>query len=237
MDFLNKAFAQVSDLFRSMTPGARITAGLLLIVVVVSLGYLFTAGVSGPDCDLMNGVPVPPGQLQTMKGAFGKAGLNSYEVRGTQIFVPRGQRDRYMAALADASALPPNIDEVLDEAVKNTSPFIGKQQQEARLKVARQKTLAMIIRSMRGIENAYVMYAQEDKPQFRRERVTTASVSVKPTGTGQLDESQVSAIRHLVAGAIAGLKPEHVTVADLNGPIHYGGDPDSGGSARTSTFP
>ena len=41
MDFLNKAFAQLSDLFRSMTPAARITAGLLLAVVVVSLVYLF----------------------------------------------------------------------------------------------------------------------------------------------------------------------------------------------------
>ena len=41
MDFLNKAIAQLSDLFRSMTPGARITAGLLLAVVVVSMGYLF----------------------------------------------------------------------------------------------------------------------------------------------------------------------------------------------------
>ena len=48
MDFLNKAFAQLSDLFRSMTPGARLTAGLLLVVVIVSLGYLFTHDMSGP---------------------------------------------------------------------------------------------------------------------------------------------------------------------------------------------
>ncbi len=41
MDFLNKALAQFSDLFRSMTPGGRITAGLLLVVAVVSVGYLF----------------------------------------------------------------------------------------------------------------------------------------------------------------------------------------------------
>ena len=49
MDFLNKAFAQVADLFRSMTPGARLTAGLLLVVVVVSVGYLFTHEMSGPE--------------------------------------------------------------------------------------------------------------------------------------------------------------------------------------------
>ena len=42
-----------------MTPGARITAGLLLIVVVVSLGYLFTT-ISGPSGDLMHGMAVSP---------------------------------------------------------------------------------------------------------------------------------------------------------------------------------
>ena len=49
MDFLNKAFAQLNDLFRSMTPGGRITTGLLLVVAVVSVGYLFQSQVSGGD--------------------------------------------------------------------------------------------------------------------------------------------------------------------------------------------
>ena len=48
MDFLNKSFAQLSELFRSMTPGARITTGLLLAVVVVSMGYLFRQSAAGP---------------------------------------------------------------------------------------------------------------------------------------------------------------------------------------------
>lgn len=236
MDFLNRTFAQLTDLFRSMTPGARITAGLLLAVVVVSLVYLFTAQVSGPDCDLMNGEPVPASQLQAMKAAFAKAGLNSYEIRGTQILIPRGQRDRYMAALADGNALPPNIHTVLSKAIEDTSPFVSKQQQADRMKVALQETLALIISSMRGVENAYVLYATEEKPGFRREKTTTASASVKPVGNEQLDDGQVSAIRHLVAGAISGLKPENVTVADLNGPIHYGGDPETGGSARENLY-
>ena len=47
MDFLNKAFAQFNDLFRSMSPGSRITAGLLLVVAVVSVGYLFQSEVGG----------------------------------------------------------------------------------------------------------------------------------------------------------------------------------------------
>lgn len=236
MDFLNKALAQLSELFKSMTPAARITAGLLLAVVGISLVYLFTVQVSGADCDLMNGEPVGASQLPGMKAAFAKAGLNSYEIRGTQILIPRGQRDRYMAALADGNALPPNIHAVLSKAVEDTSPFLSKQQQADRMKVGLQETLALIISSMRGIENAYVLYDTELKSGFRREKVTTASVSVKPEGNQQLDDSQVAAVRHLVAGAIANLQPQSVTVADLNGPIHYGGDPQSGGSARENLY-
>ena len=49
MDFVNKAFAQASDLFRSMTPAARITTGLLLAAVVISVGYLFNHQNAAPD--------------------------------------------------------------------------------------------------------------------------------------------------------------------------------------------
>ena len=40
MDFLNQALVQVRDLFRSMTPAARITSALLLAVVAVVGGWL-----------------------------------------------------------------------------------------------------------------------------------------------------------------------------------------------------
>ncbi len=55
MEFLNKAFAQLSDLFRSMTPGARIASGLLLAVAVISLAFLFGHTSSSPDTELMSG--------------------------------------------------------------------------------------------------------------------------------------------------------------------------------------
>lgn len=222
MDFLNKSLSQLSELFRSMTPGTRITAGLLLVVVVVSLGYLFTYQVSGSNVDLMNGVPVPPGNLPAMETAFFKAGLRSPEIRGTQILVPRGQKAAYMAALADAKALPPNFGKALDEALEDTRPWIGKYERDQRLKIAKQKELALIISSMRGIERASVLYDAALKPGFKREKEVTATASVKPYGNEQLDESQVSSIRDLVAGTIAGLKPANVTVVDLNGGTYHG---------------
>ena len=105
----NKAVAQLSDLFRSMTPAARITTGLLLVVVVVSLGYLFRYESSAADAYLMNGEPIPASLIPKMEAAFAKAHLEAYEVQGSRIRVPRGQQATYMGALAEAKALPPNF--------------------------------------------------------------------------------------------------------------------------------
>ena len=63
MDFLNKSFAQLRELFLSMTPGARLTTGLLLAVVVVSVVYLFRVEVAGSNTYLMGGEPFSADQL------------------------------------------------------------------------------------------------------------------------------------------------------------------------------
>ena len=234
MDLLNRAYSQLYNLFRSMTPGGRLTAGLLAAVVLLSFGYLFTHEVSTPDADLMNGVPVPASQLPAMEAAFGKANLNGYKIQGTSIRVPRGQEATYMAALVDAKALPQDFGTAMREAISASASYEDPRRREQRVKVATQDELALIIRSMKGIETAYVLY-DIDKPGGFKDKVITATACVKPAGSEQLDNGRVSAIRHLVAGAIAGLKPQNVTVSDLNGRTWYG-NPEDGGDAGNNLY-
>jgi flagellar M-ring protein FliF len=225
MDFLNKAFAQIAELFRSMTPGARITAGLLLATVVVSGGYLFTHQVTGGDAYLLDGQSFSPSELDAMQAAFGKAGLGSFEVDGGRLRVPRGLKAKYMAALADGDAMPAHFGSHLDAAVNKPSPFTSKGQQEAMLKNALQKELASIIGQMKGVDTAAVFYDVQKRGGFRLENTLTASVSVKPVGASILPADQVPKIRDLVAGAI-GASPNQVTVVDLNGPTYKAGGKD-----------
>ena len=150
MDMFNKAIAQLSDLFRSMTPGARITAGLLLAVVVISLGYLFRYETSAADTYLMNGEPIPASDLDAMEAAFGKAHLEGYVIEGSRIRVPRGQQATYMAALADGKALPPNFGSYFRDDCDAGSPFETDPEREQRYQTALQEELALIIRSMYG---------------------------------------------------------------------------------------
>ncbi len=230
MDFLNKAFAQVRDLFLSMSPGGRVTTALLLVVVVVSLGYLATFQGDRSDQYLMGGEHFAPSHLPAMEAAFAKANLASYQVEGSRIRIPRGEQASYMAALAEGGALPPQFSTYLDQAINASNVFESTRQREERLRIGRQKELAQILSWFPDIDHAAVLYDTETRSGLNRTRVTTASVSVKPGGTGTLDEDRVPAIRHLVATAIAGLRPENVTVTDLNRGHTYYGNSGGGGT-------
>jgi len=229
VDTINRLLEQLNDLFRSMTIGARVTTALLLVAVVVASAYLFTGRTAGPEVDLLHGMPVPASHLQAMTAAFGKAKLTNFEIRGTQVFVPRGQEATYMAALAAERALPPNFGSAFNRLSNESgNPFVSSEERRERAKIALQEELALIIGRMPGIECASVIYATETKGGLNREKYTTASVSVKPIGDTQLDDNKVASIRHLVAGAVPGLKPENVTIADLNGRVYVGDSPDGG---------
>ena len=219
MDILNKAYAQLADLFKSMTAGARLTSALLLIVTVVSIAYLFNHPVGGGDAYLMGGEMFSASELRDMEAAFGKANLSGAEVEGGRIKVPRGQQSAYMAALADAGAMPAEFGDFMKKAATNNS-FIppNRMQQEALAKSARNHDLQLIINKMRGVDKCAVQIdekIEKVKSSLYDRNIITASVSVQTAGNRPLDEMQISAIRGLVASSVAGMKPAAVTVIDL----------------------
>jgi flagellar M-ring protein FliF len=225
MDFFNKSIAQLRELFFSMTPGARITAGLLLAVVVVSVGYLFRVQATGSDSYLMGGEPFSSDELSVMEAAFGKAGLSDYQRDGNRIRVPEGKAAVYMAALADAEAMPAHFGSYFENFLGEQGIFESKRTKQERLKIAKQNELRLWIRNMRGIRNASVIYDFQEGKGLTRHDVATASVIIEPEGNEPVDRRQARAIRKLVAGAFAGLKSDQVTVVDQNnGPVYAGGD-------------
>lgn len=226
MDFLAKAYAQLLDLFRSMTVGARIVAGLLLAVIVISVAFLFNHTVSGSDEYLMNGETFTPSQINSMMAAFGKANLATPEVDGPRIRVPRGQQAAYMGALADANALPKNFGDYVQSAVGEMNGLMPISRQKEMMKVALEHELALVVGSMRGIESAEVLYDSEIPSGLNDKAVVTATVSVKTSTNEPLDNERVQTIRRVVAGAISGLKPNDVVVADLDTGANYAGATD-----------
>ncbi len=78
--------------------------------------------------------------------------------------------------------------------------------------------LARTIRSLDRVQAARVHLVLPDRPLFSRDKIDpSASIVLKVRGA--LEPQEVRAIRHLVATAVNGLKPERVSVIDETGKL------------------
>ncbi|HEY6834210.1 MAG TPA: flagellar basal-body MS-ring/collar protein FliF [Pseudolabrys sp.] len=78
--------------------------------------------------------------------------------------------------------------------------------------------LSRTIRSIDRVQAARVHLVLPDRPLFSRDKIEpTASIVLKVAGT--LEAQQVRAIRHLVASAVSGMKPERVSIIDETGKL------------------
>ncbi len=216
MDFLNKAFEQIKDVFSQMSPGARITTGLLVVVVALSIAYLAKFESSSADNYLNGGKPFSASDLQAAEAAFAQADLNEYVVEGSRIRVPLAKRNAYNAAMTTANALPKGFDEHMQGLVEKPGFFESEHQLRMRHQFAKQADLARTIRMMESVMEATVQYAEVVKGGFPRKKERTAMVAVRPIGGEDLTETQIEGIKNLVAGAYAGLSTEDVSLTDLN---------------------
>ncbi len=141
----------------------------------------------------------------------------TYKIRndGAIIMVPKDQVARLRMKLAEGG-LPKGGGvgyEIFDKSdALGATSFI----QNINHLRALEGELARTIRSLDRVEAARVHLVLPERPLFSRDKVeATASIVLKVRG--QLEPGQVRAIRHLVATAVNGLKPDRVSVIDETG--------------------
>ena len=220
MNPLNQVTKQISELVASMTPSARIMAGLLFATIVVSLGWIISVQQSTSFEYLLGGSTMTEEQLIRAERAFGDAGLPDYQRDGLRIKVPRDKKDIYMKALSSSDAVPESWHTALERSQSSSNPFesldlVGRREQSAR-----EKELARIIERIPAIHFAAVEY-DEHRQGFARNTERTASVQVQSTGFKPIDKNLLRNIAQMTASYFAGLKPEHVTVMDLGSTNFY----------------
>src|SRR5262249_15883416 len=76
--------------------------------------------------------------------------------------------------------------------------------------------LARTIRAIDRVQAARVHLVLPERPLFSRDKAE-ASASIVLKGGGAVESEQVRGIRHLVASAVNGLKPERVSIVDESG--------------------
>lgn len=136
-----------------------------------------------------------------------------------QVRVPSDQVARLRLALAE-QGLPEDGSigyEIFDrDQTLGTSSFI----QNINHVRALEGELARTIATVSSVRAARVHLVLPRRELFSRERLDpSASIVLKMRGTGRLDRGQIQAVQHLVATAVAGLKPERISIIDDRGTL------------------
>ncbi|MBI5265259.1 MAG: flagellar M-ring protein FliF [Bradyrhizobium sp.] len=164
----------------------------------------------------------------------------TFELRneGSSIMVPKDKVTRLRMKLAEGG-LPKGGGvgyEIFDKSdALGTTSFV----QNINHLRALEGELARTIRAIDRVQAARVHLVLPERPLFARE-APEPSASIVVRVRGALEPQQIRAIRHVVASAVNGLKPQRVSIVDEAGQLLADGaasDPDQSiGDERRATF-
>ncbi len=135
-----------------------------------------------------------------------------YDVRGTSVFVADSVRDQLRLTLA-SEGLPASNGQGYELLDQLTGFGTTSQMFDAAYLRAKEGELARTIVAAPDIASARVHIAAGTNNAFRPDLAPSASVHVTAR-SGAIGKSKAEAIRHLVASAVAGLKPSEVSIVD-----------------------
>jgi len=227
MNALNQIGNQIRDILAAMTPQARIMSGLMVGVILVSLGWVVSSNGSGTTEPLLGGTFTPE-ELDQMQVAIGDAGLRGAYRQGRQLMIPTQEKDLYLAALKDANALPAQYGTHLDDAFSSGGMFESPLLQGLRFQTAKERELATLIQGINGIEFAAVQY-DEKKTAYLRKPEQVCSIFVKGSLGREIDSQLSRAIIKQASTTFAGLTEDKISVFDQGTGRFYRGSSDPNG--------
>jgi flagellar M-ring protein FliF len=207
-------------------------ASFLLSMAVLG-GVVYFA--SKPKLTLLYGGMAPAEAAKVVEYLESKKITYDVSDGGRAIMVPAS--DVYTVRLGLASQGIPTMSdggvgfELFDKPTFGMSDFM----QRANYYRALQGELSRTIRQLDEVSNARVLIVvPEDKLFGQDHQEAKASVFVQLQPGRSLDDSQVRAIRFLVANGVEGLQPERVAVIDSSGRAMAGSDDSSTGDGGQS---
>ncbi|MGE0752474.1 MAG: flagellar basal-body MS-ring/collar protein FliF [Variibacter sp.] len=196
---------------------ARMAAMVAVTAMMVAFFAFVIMRVTAPQMTLLF-TDLSPTDSGSIVKELERQGI-PYEVKGdgSAVMVPREQVARLRMKLAE-SGLPKGGSvgyEIFDKSdVLGATSFV----QNINHLRALEGELARSIRAIDKVQAARVHLVLPERPLFARDKVEpSASIVLRVRGT--LEAAQVRAIRHLVASAVNGLKPDRVSVVDEAGQL------------------
>jgi len=201
----------------ALSPGKRmLIAGVALLSVMAFAVLIFVANRTDYRPLFTNLTAEDAGEIvKKLKDA-----KTPYQITadGKGILVPSDKVYELRLSLA-AEGLPQGGGvgfEIFDRKSFGMTEFVQKLNYQRAL----QGELSRTISQLNGVEQARIHLVIPEKSLFKEnERPATASVVLKLKSNRALRDNEVQGVVHLVASAIEGLDPDHVTVLDSRGKI------------------
>ena len=157
-----------------------------------------------------------------------------YKLEGNNVSVMSDQYQKVKLLMTRAGLVNDNTDNGDDILLQDMGFGVSQRVEKERLKLSRERQLALAIKEMKNVTNAQVLLAIPKESVFaRKERQASATVVVTTTRSYALSAQEVDSIVDLVASAVQGLSPNSVTVTDQRGRLLHSGS-STGSSAQTS---
>ena len=234
---------RIGDLLKACQ--ARIALGAIQTVAVVSLLVLALLALlivprNGESVkltsDLFPDQRLTTIEIQRIETALGQTQLANYQVKEGSICVPQALRGAYLAAIAEAGALPDFFHGPTDDAISNASVMETSLQRSQRLHHALEKEARLAICALPGVLDAFVHIDVGTDSSLHRKTKATAVVGVKTTDDQPLDEQSFRTIQAMLLNFKTGLTPDSVTVTDLTSRRFFRGSIDQQSPAAVATM-
>lgn len=157
-----------------------------------------------------------------------------YKLEGNSILVVAEQYQKIKLLMTRAGLVNDNSENGDDILLQDMGFGVSQRVEKERLKLSRERQLALAIKAMKNITNAQVLLAIPKESVFaRKERKASATVVVTTARSYILANQEIDSIVDIVASAVQGLSPNSVTVTDQRGRLLHSGS-KSGISAQSS---
>ncbi|MEL6897243.1 MAG: beta-cystathionase, partial [Planctomycetota bacterium] len=208
---------KIREFAAGMSMQHRVVGGMLLVAILLAVVLLVRGASWGESSEyLFGGRQLSDRELDRFELAFAKAALNDFAREGRRIRVPKEQRAEYLAALQAESALPAELQSIVQDAIDAGSPWESQQQRRDRMRHAKEQKLGREIAKIPEVRSASVEHDTDETPGFGKTAKQSAVVIVTPEGGQSLSKGRMDQIRSLVRHAYASLNDDDISVIDVN---------------------
>ncbi len=214
MERLRRLLTFIQSRMSVLTLSQRLAIGLCAALIAGSFLWMLQWS-STPDLTPLVTRDFSYAELDAAEKAV-KANNIPYEVHGTTLFVRAADRHNALRILHAANALPEGSLFDMAAAVADQNPFQAPEQRMYSQNYAMGNELAKIIATAPFVKDARVLINPRTKRRLGgASDIPTASVALNLEPNHELNEGMVDGFAKLVAGAVAGLKPQNVAITDV----------------------